>query len=30
MIQHLAVSKGHEDIVAFLIHEGVDVDISGN
>ncbi|CAH1436932.1 unnamed protein product [Lactuca virosa] len=27
---HLAVSKGHEDIVVFLIQEGVDVDISDN
>ncbi|CAI9272031.1 unnamed protein product [Lactuca saligna] len=27
---HLAVTKGHEDIVAFLIQEGVDVDISDN
>ena len=27
--QHLAASKGHEDITLFLIQEGVEVNISG-
>jgi len=28
--QHLAASRGHEDITLFLIHEHVDVNIKGN
>jgi ankyrin repeat protein len=27
--QHLAASKGHEDITLFLIKEGVDINIRG-
>jgi hypothetical protein len=27
--QHLAASKGYEDIVQFLIHEGADINITG-
>ena len=28
-LQHLAASKGYEDIVQLLIHEGADINLAG-